>query len=80
MYRFILFKNIRGSVKLNLELKKPIDNFNEIDDDLAKIIQYFTTKHNYNFMLSVECDLNSCTINQSSINLEYIYNALDSND
>lgn len=77
MYGYILFKNVRGTTKLNLQLSKPLDGFADITDSQATIIQYFTTKNNYNFTLSSELDTSAMTLDEKSINLDYIYNQVN---
>lgn len=77
MYGYILFKNIRGTTKLNLHLSKPLDGFADITDSQATIIQYFTTKNNYNFTLSSELDTSAMTLDEKSINLDYVYNQVN---
>lgn len=71
MYNFILFKNVRGTTKLNLQLSKGLDSLADLTDDQATIINYMTNKNNYNFVLSTELDLNAITVDEKSINLEY---------
>ena len=71
MCNFILFKNVRGTVKLNLQLSKSLDNLTDLTDEQLTIINYLATKNNYNFTLSSELDLNAITIDEKSINLEY---------
>ena len=71
MYNFILFKNVRGTTKLNLQLSKGLDSFADLTDEQATIINYMTKKNNYNFTLSSELDLNTITIDEKSINIEY---------
>ena len=71
MYNFILFKNVRGTTKLNLQLSKGLESLADLTDEQATIINYITNKNNYNFILSNELDLNVITINEKSINLEY---------
>jgi len=71
MYNFILFKNVRGTTKLNLQLSKGLDSLADLTDEQATIINYMTKKNNYNFTLSRELDLNTITIDEKSINLEY---------
>ena len=71
MYGFILFKNVRGTTKLNLQLSKGLDSLADLTDEQAIIINYMTNKNNYNFTLSSELDLNAITIDEKSINLEY---------
>lgn len=77
MYGYILFKNVRGTTKLNLQLTKPLDSFADITDSQATIIQYFTTKNNYNFTLSSELDTVAMTLDEKSINLDYVYNQVN---
>lgn len=71
MYNFILFKNVRGTTKLNLQLSKGLDSLADLTDGQATIINYMTNKNNYNFILSNELDLNAITIDEKSINLEF---------
>ncbi len=77
MYGYILFKNVRGTTKLNLQLSKPLDSFADITDSQATIIQYFTTKNNYNFTLSSELDTSAMTLDEKSINLDYVFNQVN---
>ena len=71
MYNFILFKNVRGTTKLNLQLSNGLDSLADLTDEQATIINYMTNKNNYNFTLSSKLDLNAITIDEKSINLEY---------
>ena len=71
MYNFILFKNVRGTTKLNLQLSKGLDSLADLTDEEATIINYMTNKNNYNFTLSSKLDLNAITIDETSINLAY---------
>ena len=71
MYNFILFRNVRGTTKLNLQLFKGLDSLADLTDEQATIINYMTNKNNYNFTLSNELDLNAITIDEKSINIEY---------
>lgn len=71
MYNFILFKNVRGTTKLNLQLSKSLDSLADLTDEQATIINYITNKNNYNFILTSELDLNAITIDEKSINLLY---------
>lgn len=77
MYGYILFKNIRGTTKLNLQLTKPLNSFADITDSLMTIIQYITTKNNYNFTFSNELDTVAMTLDEKSINLDYVYNQVN---
>lgn len=71
MYNFILFKNVRGTTKLNLQLSKGLRGLADLTDEEAIIINYIADKNNYNFTLSWESDLNAITIDEKSINLTY---------
>ena len=77
MYDFILFKNIRGTTKLNLQLSKPLDSLADLSDSQASIIQYITDKNHYNFTLSNELDTAAITLDEKSINIDYIFNQLN---
>ena len=77
MYNYILFKNVRGTTKLNLQLSKPLSSLADISDRQVTIIQYFTTKNNYNFTLSEELDTIAMTLDENSINIDYIFNQVN---
>ena len=74
---YILFKNVRGATKLNLHLSKTINSFAEISDELATLIQYITTKNNYNWILSNEPYESALTLEERAFNLDYIYNQVN---
>ena len=74
---YILFKNVRGATKLNLHLSKEINSFAEISDELATIIQYITTKNNYNWVLSSQPYESALTLEVKALNLDYIYNQVN---
>lgn len=71
MYKYILFKNLRGTTKLNLQVSEGLESLADLTDEQATIINYMTIKNNYNFVLSCELDLNAITIDEKSINLTY---------
>lgn len=71
MYKFILFKNVRGTTKLNLQLSNGLDSLADLTDEQAIIINYMTNINNYNFALSRELDLNAVTIDEKSMNIKY---------
>lgn len=71
MYKYILFKNYRGTTKLNLQLSEGLNSLADLTYEQATIINYIINKNNYNFDLSCELDLNAITIDEKSINLEY---------
>lgn len=72
MYFYILFKNVRGTTKLNLQLSKPLDSFADLSDRQATIIKYITYKNGYNFTISNELDTVAITLEEKAINLDYI--------
>ena len=74
---YILFKNVRGATKLNLHLSRTINSFAEISDELATLIQYITTKNNYNWILSSEPYESALTLEERAFNLDYIYNQVN---
>ena len=71
MYKYILFKNVRGSTKLNLQLSKGIDSLADLTDEQAFCINYVTNLNNYNFCLSSKSDSNSVMLDEKSISIEY---------
>lgn len=75
--QYILFKNVRGATKLNLHLSNEINSFSEISDELATIIQYITTKNNYNWILSSAPYESALTLDVKAFNLDYIYNQVN---
>lgn len=77
MYNYILFKNVRGTTKLNLQLSKPLGSLADISDSQATIIQYFTNKNNYNFILSNELDTIAMTLDEKAINIDYVFNQVN---
>lgn len=74
---YILFKNVRGATKLNLHLSRTINSFAEITDEIATLIQYITTKNNYNWVLSSEPYESALTLEERAFNLDYIYNQVN---
>ena len=72
MFKYILFKNKRGTTKLNLELSEGLNSLAEISINLAMIIQYIAKKNDFNFTLSEELDTIAMTLDEKSINLSYI--------
>lgn len=73
MYSYILFKNIRGTTKLNLQLSKPLNGLSDLSVGQATIIQYITNKNHYNFILSNELDTVAITLDEKSINIDYVF-------
>lgn len=72
MYKYILFKNARGTTKLNLQLTKPLNSLADLTGRQATIISYVTKVNNYNFTLASELDNNAITLDEMSINIDYI--------
>lgn len=72
MYKYILFKNKRGTTKLNLQLSEGLNSLAEITNNLAMIIQYMANKNDFNFTLSEELDTIAMTLDENVINLNYI--------
>ena len=72
MYKYILFKNKRGTTKLNLELSAGLNSLAEISINLAMIIQYIANKNDFNFTVSEEPDTIAMILDEKSINLSYI--------
>lgn len=77
MYNYILFKNVRGTTKLNLQLTKPLDSLADLTDRQATIINYVTKVNNYNFTLASELDASAITLDEMSINIDYIFNVVN---
>ena len=77
MYNYILFKNVRGTTKLNLQLSKPLESLADITDRQAVIIQYVTNANNYNFTLATELDTSATTLDEMSFNIDYIYSVVN---
>lgn len=72
MYKYILFKNKRGTTKLNLELSDGLNSLAEISINLAMIIQYIANKNDFNFTVSEEPDTIAMILDEKSININYI--------
>ena len=76
MYKYILFKNARGTTKLNLQLSKPLNSLADLSSRQARIIKYVTKVNNYNFSLASELNSNAITLDEMSINVDYISSVL----
>ena len=72
MYNVILFKNARGTTKLNVVLEKNIDSLADISNNGANIVNYLTRENGYNFTLSNTIDTTSATLNETSFNSEFL--------
>ena len=77
LYKYILFKNVRGTTKLNLQLTKPLESLADITDRQAVIIQYVTNVNNYNFTLATELDTCAITLDEKSFNIDYIFSVVN---
>lgn len=77
MYNYILFKNVRGTTKLNLQLTKPLESLADINDRQAVIVQYVTNTNNYNFTLATELDTCAITLDEKSFNIDYIFSVVN---
>lgn len=77
MYNYILFKNTRGTTKLNLQLIKPLNSLADLTDRQATIINYLTKVNNFNFNLADVLDTNAITLDENAINTEYIHSVLN---
>lgn len=71
MYNYILFKNTRGTTKLNVKLKEPIRSLADLSDIQSNIIFYITENNGYNFILSKEVDTSSVGVHENVFN-QYI--------
>lgn len=72
MYKYVLFKNKRGTTKLNLELSEGLNSLAEVTINLAMIIEYISKKNDFNFILSEKPDTIAMTLDENVINLSYI--------
>ena len=72
MYKYVLFKNKRGTTKLNLELSEGLNSLAEVTINLAMIIEYISKKNGFNFILSEKPDTIAMTLDENVINLSYI--------
>lgn len=72
MYSVLLFKNARGTTKLNVVLEKNIDSLADISNNVANIINYLICENGYNFTLSNTIDRSSATLNETSFNSEFL--------
>ena len=77
MYNYILFRNVRGTTKLNLQLTKPLDSLADLTDRQATIINYVTKANNYNFTLADKLDTSAITLDEMSINIDYIFSVVN---
>lgn len=72
MYKYVLFKNKRGTTKLNLQLLEGLNSLAEVTINLAMIIEYISKKNDFNFVLSEKPDTIAMTLDENVINLSYI--------
>lgn len=77
MYKYILFKNVRGTTKLNLQLTKPLNSLADLTDRQATIINYVGKVNNYNFTLANELDTSAITLDENAINAVWIHSVVN---
>ena len=70
MYIVLLFKNTRGTTKLNVVLEKNIDSLADLSNNVATIINYLTREHGYNLTLPDTIAPSSATLNEISFHSE----------
>ena len=80
MYKYVLFKNKRGTTKLNLELSEGLNSLAEVTINLAMIIEYISKKNGFNFILSEKPDTIAMTLDENVINLSYISDNINKYD
>lgn len=76
MYKTIVFKNIKGTPKLNVLLDKPLESLADITENQAVIIHYLANTNEYSFVLATELDTKCASLNETSFNIEYMKNYL----
>lgn len=77
MYNYILFRNVRGTTKLNLQLSTPLNSLADLTDRQATIINYIMKFNNYNFTLASDADTNAITLEENAINAVYVYSVVN---
>lgn len=77
MYNYILFKNTRGTTKLNVQLTEPLNSLADLTGLQATIINYVTKVNKYNFTLANKLDTNAITLDENAFNSVYIYSVLN---
>lgn len=77
MLKYILFKNVRGTTKLNLQLSTPLNSLADLTNRQARIINYIMKFNNYNFTLASDADTNAITLEENVFNDDYIFNVVN---
>lgn len=77
MLKYILFKNVRGTTKLNLQLSTPLNSLADLTDRQANIINYIMKFNNYNFTLANDADTNAITLEEKAFNDDYIFSVVN---
>lgn len=77
MLKYILFKNVRGTTKLNLQLSTPLNSLADLTDRQANIINYIMKFNNYNFTLASDADTNAITLEEKVFNDDYIFSVVN---
>lgn len=77
MLKYILFKNVRGTTKLNLQLSTPLNSLADLTDRQANIINYIMKFNNYNFTLASDADTNAITLEENVFNDDYIFSVVN---
>lgn len=77
MLKYILFKNVRGTTKLNLQLSTPMNSLADLTDRQANIINYIMKFNNYNFTLASDADTNAITLEEKVFNDDYIFSVVN---
>lgn len=72
-----MFKNVRGTTKLNLQLTKPLNSLADLTDRQATIINYVGKVNNYNFTLANELDTSAITLDENAINAVWIHSVVN---
>lgn len=72
-FNYIIFKNIKGTSKMNVKLNAPVSSLAELNDRQATIIQYcMITNDWFNFVISNESAPNCITLNESAFDVGYM--------
>ena len=72
-FNYIIFKNIKGTSKMNVRLEKPVSSLAELNETQATIIQYCMIKNDwFNFVLANELEKNCIIIDEQAFNIDYM--------
>lgn len=73
IFNYIIFRNIKGTPKMNVRLVEPVSSLAELNEKQAIIIQYcMTTNDWFNFTLSNESEKNCITLTEQTFNIDYM--------